>query len=295
MFTTGFKFFFGIGVALVTAGALYGYTSGGNHMGPVSLGWKGGVGEHVGYGVLVGLGVTAMGIALTLIFFRDADPADQADYMGVDDIAPTMPVTGSHWPIVGAFGAGTMAVGLVLNTAVFITGVVIIGLVAVSWTMDAWADRATGDPVANRALRNRIMAPLEIPAAGAAVVAVGVLAVSRILLNVSKLGAVTVAGVVAVVILGIGVLAATGSLKFNRHIVSALGVLVAVAVLGGGVFAVIDGEREFHPHEVHGSESHDDSTDDSHDDEVDEDHADDDSGSDGDADADHTDGDTDSE
>ena len=53
MFTSGFKFFFGIGTALVTAGVLYGYTTGGNHVGPVSLGWKGGVGEHIGYGVLV--------------------------------------------------------------------------------------------------------------------------------------------------------------------------------------------------------------------------------------------------
>ena len=143
MFTTGFKFFFGIGVALSTAAVVYGYTTGGNHMGPISLGWKGGVGEHIGYGLLVGLSMSAVGIALTLIFFRDADPADQADYMGVDDIAPTAPVTGSHWPIVGAFGAGTMAIGLVLNTAVFVVGLVICSLVAVEWMMDAWADRAT--------------------------------------------------------------------------------------------------------------------------------------------------------
>jgi hypothetical protein len=287
MFTTGFKFFFGIGVALATAGVLYGYTSGGNHMGPVSLGWKGGVGEHVGYGLLVGLGVTAMGTALTLIFFRDADPADQADYMGVDDIAPTHPVTGSHWPIVAAFGVGTMAVGLVLNTAVFVTGLVIVAIVAVSWTMDAWADRATGDPVANRALRNRIMAPIEIPAAGAVVVGLGVLAISRILLSSSKLGAVIVAGVVAVVILGIGVLAATDAFKFNRHVVAGLSLVVAVAVLGGGVWAVVEGEREFEPHETHGSETHD---------EADEDHGDDESHSDdGDEDAEHTDGDTDGE
>lgn len=270
MFTTGFKFFFGLGVGLVTAAFLYGYTSGGNWTGPVSLGWKEGVGEHIGYGILLLLGVVSMGIALTLVFFRDADPADQADYMGVDDIEPTMPVTGSFWPVVGAFGAGTMAIGLVLNTAVFITGLVIVGAVAVEWLMDAWSDRATGDPAANKALRNRIMAPIEIPAAGAAAVALGVLATSRILLNTTKLGAVVIAGVVSVVILGIGALAATDK-KLNRNIVSGMAVVLGVAVLGGGIWAAVDGEREFHEYEVHGD---DNAEDDHSDDGAGEDHGD---------------------
>ena len=257
MFTTGFKFFFGIGVALSTAAVVYGYTTGGNHMGPISLGWKGGVGEHIGYGLLVGLSMSAVGIALTLIFFRDADPADQADYMGVDDIAPTAPVTGSHWPIVGAFGAGTMAIGLVLNTAVFVVGLVICSLVAVEWMMDAWADRATGDPEANRALRNRIMAPIEIPAAGAALVGIGVLAVSRILLNVTQLGPVIVAGVAAVAILLVAILATSG-VKVSRNIVAGLALLLGVSILGLGVWAAVDGERDFEEHEVHEAEDHSD-------------------------------------
>jgi hypothetical protein len=158
-------------------------------------------------------------------------------------------------PIVGAFGAGTMVVGLVLHTAVFVVGLVVCALVAIEWMMDAWSDRATGDPEANRALRNRIMAPIEIPAAGTAVVALGVLAVSRIFLNTSKLGAVVVAGVVAVLILGLGVLAASGR-SLNRNIITGLALVTGVAVLGGGVWAAVDGEREFEHHGVEG-ESHD--------------------------------------
>lgn len=265
MFTTGFKFFFGIGVALVTAAALYGYTTGGNHVGPISLGWKGGVGEHVGYGLLVGLGLTAMGLALTLIFFRDADPADQADYMGVDAIEPTQPVTGSHWPIVGAFGAGTIALGLVLNSAVFVLGLVICAVVAVEWMMDAWADRATGDPEANRALRNRIMAPLEIPVAGAAAAGLIVLAISRIFLNTTKLGAVIVAGIVAVIITAIGALGSSG-FRPNRNLVSGLAVVAGVTLLGWGVVAAVDGEREFEEHEVHGEGHDEEHGEESHDD-----------------------------
>jgi hypothetical protein len=253
MFTTGFKFYFGVGIALVTAGVVYGYTTGGNHMGPLSLGWKGGVGEHLGYGLLLGLGVVSMAVACTLIALRDADPDQQADYMGVERIAPTQPVTGSFWPVVGAFGAATMAIGLVLNTAVFITGLVIVGAVAIEWMMDAWADRATGDPEANRALRNRIMAPIEIPAAGAAAVALVVLAMSRIFLNASKLGAVWIATAVAIVIVAIAIVNVVGK-GINRNVVAGVALGVGVVLLGGGVWAAVDGEREFEEH--HHEEEH---------------------------------------
>ena len=53
MFTPGFKLFFGIAVALATAAVIHGYTTGGTHVGPISLGWKGGVGDHLGYGILL--------------------------------------------------------------------------------------------------------------------------------------------------------------------------------------------------------------------------------------------------
>ena len=84
----------------------------------------------------------------------------------------------------------------------------------------------------------------------------------------------------------VGVLAATNTLKFNRHVVSALSVLSAVVVLGWGVWAAVDGEREFEEHHSHGEESHDD-----------ESHGDESHGDDGhsDEDADHSDGDTDGE
>ncbi|MDE0066190.1 MAG: hypothetical protein OXN44_04865 [Acidimicrobiaceae bacterium] len=253
MFTTGFKFFFGIGMALATGAVFYGYTTGGNHMGPLSMGWKGGIGEHLGYSLLLGLGVAAMTVALFLVFFRDADPAAQAHYMGVEQIPTNDLVTASFWPVVGAFGVGAMAIGLVLHTAVFVTGLIICGVVAIEWLMDAWADRATGDPEANRALRNRVMAPIEIPALGAAIAALGVLATSRILLATSKLGSVVVAGVVSVLILGIAVLFARKT-QINKNILAGSVLLLAVAVLVGGVVATVTGERDFHPHEVHEDE-----------------------------------------
>jgi len=250
MFTPGFKFFFGVAMGLVTAAVVYGYSTGGSHVGPLVWGWKGGIGDHVGYIVLMGLGVVAGLTAIALVMYRDADPAAQAHYLGVDTIAPPTPVAASHWPVVGAFGAGTMAVGLVVHTAVFVVGLALAAVAAIEWTIDTWADRATGDPVANKALRNRVMAPIEIPAAGAIAVGVVVLASSRILLNASQDGAVFFAGLIAVVILGLGTLYATKP-ALNKNVIAGLMLVAAVAVLAGGIVAAVDGEREFERHGVH--------------------------------------------
>ena len=230
MFTTGFKFFFGLTIALAIGAVAYGYSTGGEHVGPVTLGWKGGVGDHVGYLVLIGGAFASACFAGIIVAFRDADPAAQSHYMGVEAIAPTTPVTGSFWPVVGAFGGAAMVLGLVLGPAVFVLGLVICSLVAIEWTMDAWADRATGDAEANKALRDRIMAPFEIPVAGALGVAVMALAASRIFLNATKLGAVVWAGLIAVTIFGLGILYAARP-KMNKNVIAGLVLAVGVAVI----------------------------------------------------------------
>lgn len=274
MFTTGFKFFFGIAVALVLSAVVYGYATGGEHVGPVTWGWKGGVGDHVGYVMLMAGGVVAATVSFVIVAFRDADPSAQAHYLGVDEIVPTARVTGSYWPVVGAFGVGIGLLGLVLTPVLFVGGIALCSIVAIEWTMDAWADRATGDAEANAALRDRVMAPFEIPVAGALAVSVIVLAGSRIFLNASKNGAVLWAGVIAAVIFGIGILYAAKP-KMNRNIIAGLVLTTGLAVITGGIVAGIDGEREFHHHgESHGDEHGDDHDD--HDHEDDESHAEDD-------------------
>ena len=257
MFTPGFKYFFGLAMGLATAAVVYGYTTGGDQFGPLVWGWKGGVGDHIGYIVLMGLAVTTGLIGSVLVAFRDADPDAQAHYSGVDTVVPTTHVSGTFWPVAGAFGAATAVVGLVLHPAIFVVGLALCGITAIEWTMYAWADRATGDPEANRALRNRVMAPLEIPVAGALTVGVVVLSASRILLNSTVDGAVFWAGAIAVVILGIGTLYATKP-ALNKNVIAGLMLLVGVAVVAGGIVAAVDGEREFHPHDVHEDDSHDD-------------------------------------
>lgn len=247
MLTTGFKLFFGMFAAFAAAALVYGYASGGSHVGPISLGWKGGVGDHIGYGVLVALAAASLAVSLVLVSFRDADSEAQAALAGADGFGPDRVAPG-FWPTAAAFGAGTTMVGLVLNPLVFGLGLVVVVLALVEWTMDAWADRATGDPAANRELRNRIMAPVEIPVVGALAVGVVVLAASRILIAVSALWAVVVAGVVATLILAGAYVYATRPGQ-ARKLVAGLGVVAALGLLVAGVLAAVSGEREFHHHE----------------------------------------------
>lgn len=259
MFTTGFKFFFGLFSAFTAAALAYGYTTGGNHVGPLSLGWKGGVGDHIGYGVLVALAVVSLTVSLVLVSFRDADANAQARLQNVAEVLTDQTVTPGFWPVVASFGVGAAAVGLVLHPMVFVLGLAVITLSMVEWTMDAWADRATGDATANRELRNRIMAPIEIPVVGALAIGVIVLAASRILLSVSQLEAVTVAAVAAALIL-VGAVVHTNRPGLGRRLVRVLGTVAALLLLVGGVLAAVAGERDFGHHEVETHEESGEST-----------------------------------
>lgn len=254
MLTTGFKTFAGWAIALALGAIVFGYTTGGDSVGPVSLGWKGGVGNHVGYAILLGGATICAVLAGVLIAFRDADADAAASYLHVAEVPvgqrPTQP---SYWPVIGAFGAGTLVVGLVASEILFVVGIVLLAMTAIEWTMTAWADSATGDPEANKALRDRVMGPIEIPVLGFGAIAIFVLAFSRIFISVSAEAAVWVAIVVAAVIFGGAILFA---LKPNipRSVIVAACLLGGVGILAAGVVAGAVGERDFEHEEEHGAE-----------------------------------------
>jgi hypothetical protein len=251
MLTTGFKLFFGFFLAALTAAVLFGYTSGGSHLGPLTAGYKGAVGNQTGYTILLSAGLLALVLAVVSIWFRDADASAQAHLLGVDTVPAQVPLGASYWPMAAALAGGAIVIGLVLSSAVFVAGLILLGVVVFEWMIQAWADRATGDASANRAIRNRVMAPVEIPVLAFSAIAIVILCLSRVFLAVSKEAAVYVAIAVAAVIM-LGAIAFSIRPKITRNMVAAAVLLFGLGVIAAGIVSASVGERDIH-HEDHPS------------------------------------------
>jgi hypothetical protein len=251
MITTGSKWFYGFGFLSLVLAAAYGWTTGGNGLGPVSVGYKGGVGDHFGYGVLLSAGIISLLFGFVATALRDADAAAVAQVAGTEAVPPVLPAQTSYWPPVAAFGAALVVIGLVSEAVIFVYGLIVLGIVLVEWAVQAWADHATGDPETNRRIRNRLMNPIEYPAAG--LLALGVLAVafSRVFLALSVESAVWVALAVGVVVVAGGFIVAARP-TVSPNVVVGLLVAAAVLVIGIGVAGAVAGTREFHEHEEEG-------------------------------------------
>ncbi len=259
MIPTSLKFYFGIAMAAIGAAVVGGYTSGGDGVGPLSAGYKGGVGDQVSYTILLTVAFVALIVGGLLTWFRDADAEAAASTLGRSD-APVgqNPAAPSVWPILAGIGMGALAVGFAISPVLVGVGVAILAMVAVEWTMTAWADRATADSATNEELRDQLMGPFEVPLLGLLGGGIFVLAMSRIMLATSEIGAVVIGGIVAVLILGAAVLL-TQRPKLSKNLVTGVVGIIAIGVLAGGVWGAIEGTREV---EHHGDEHEESSTED---------------------------------
>jgi hypothetical protein len=255
VFTTGSKWFFGVAGAALVAALVYGGATNPNDvgmdtfMGVLTLGYKGGVGDHIGYAILMAIAGSAIFLGSSIAAFRDADVEPEAELLGVETVPEvTAPVQGSYWPVIGAFGAGALVVGLVTSAALVMLGIVVLVAVAFEWAISAWAERATVDATVNEAARRRVMLPFEVPVLGAIGIAVFVLAISRILLSVNKLGVYLIFGGVATAVLVVAFILSSRP-KLNPSVVAGLCVVGALAVLAGGVVSAVVGPREIEHHE----------------------------------------------
>ena len=251
MFTTGSKWFFGVGLVSLALAAAYGWTTGGNGLGPLTMGYHGSVGDHLGYGLLTSIAGVSIFLGIVSVATRDADPRALAELAGTDDVPEAVaPAHLAYWPVVGAFGAGLVVLGLVISNVMFVAGLLVLLAVLVEWMVLAWSDRATGDPEANRLVRNRLMGPFEVPIAGALVVLGAVFAFSRLFLTSSQLGAVWVATGISVVVLVIAAVLAAKP-RVSANVVAGVLSACAVAVVAAGVVAAARGERTIEHHEPH--------------------------------------------
>ncbi|QYG91099.1 hypothetical protein HC251_00720 [Iamia sp. SCSIO 61187] len=257
MLTTGSKWFFGVAGAALLAALVYGGATNPSEVkmatftGVLTLGYKGGVGDHIGYAILMGIAGAAVFLGASLAAFRDADVEAEAALLPVDTVPEvTAPPQGSYWPVIGAFGAGALVVGIVTSSALVMLGIVVLVAVAFEWAISAWSDRATNDPAVNQAVRRRVMMPFEVPILGALGIAVFVLAISRVLLTVPQLGVYFIFGGVALAVLVVAFVLSARP-RLNPSVVAALCVVGALAVLAGGVVSAVVGPREIE-HEPEG-------------------------------------------
>lgn len=248
MITRGSRFYFALAFLAYLGAIVWGLSTGGHLYGVFSLGYKEGVGDHVGYSILIGTAVVSAMLGFVTEAFRDADPDAQAEVVELESVPEVeAPRSLSPWPVVAAFSAGTLAIGLVVSSALFVVGLVGLGIVTVEWAVTNWADRQTGDPAVNRAIRNRILYPIEIPVGALLGIGVIVLAVSRVLLAIPKDASVVLAIVVATLVLIVASIIAAKP-RVSANVVSALLLIGGVAVIASGIVAASVGTRDIEEH-----------------------------------------------
>jgi len=265
MVTTGSKYFYSLAVVGFLSAIAYGIiTNGTAHggvitlltgpgavgalLGPLTLGYKGSVGDHLGFAVLIGFSVSTFGLGIATSAFRDADPEALAQLDGTATVPPVVSNIGpGYWPLAMGFGAAMVMVGLATSSVIFVAGLIVIALSGLEWTIQAWAESQTADATLNAEIRRRLMSPIEVPLAAVGIIGVFIFSVSRIFLSASKLDAVWWAlGFGVVIVVTALVISARPTVR--RSLVAGAVVVIALAVLAVGIIGAVVGPREFERH-----------------------------------------------
>lgn len=271
MITRGSKYFIAAAVVAYLAALFYGFITGASAhggviavftdgalvnsiIGPISFGWKGWVGEHVGYSVLMAFAGSMAVLGGFTSVFRDGSPEALAELQGVTvdqdglhgptvDLRVDTPKGLNYWPFVGGFSAAAIIIGLAVSSILFVVGCIGLIIVAVEWTIRTWSEQATADQAENAELRNRLMYPFEVPVASVLVVGAVVFLVSRILLAAPKVASVFIIIGVAIVIFGTAILLASRP-HLKRSVLVGVLLVGGAALLVGGIAGGVAGTRE---------------------------------------------------
>lgn len=252
--TPGFKLFGGI-AAVAFVGAFV-FAIGGNFansdqglidsvVGPLTLGWKGGVGSQLGYSLLLGTAVGSGAVAGMILAFRDADPEAQAQVTHVEARPLTaIPHGSSYAPVAVALAGVGLLIGLAANTPLALASAFVLAATAMVWTTRAWANRLTDDDATNSAMYERLMEPWRVPVMSVVIVGVVVLGVSRLLLATTKTGSVVVFSLIAIAFFLITAVIASRP-RMPRNALALLILITVLIVLGSAIAGLVAGQREF--------------------------------------------------
>lgn len=236
MFTTGSKLLIGSALVAAVFAALYGVFQGG------ALGTIGLTGAAAGLALLAAINV----------FVRDSNVSAMDHDAFAGSAAAQATARPSLWPLLAGLGGAATTLGLVTYQAIFMIGVIALIAAALEWLVQNWSERASADPAYNAKVREVMAHPLELPVGAAAGAGVIVYAFSRVMLGLpSKTATVAGFSVAAAIVLAVG---AVIGLKRNVPKGALLGVggLGAVALIAGGAFAGLNGQREIPVHETTG-------------------------------------------
>ena len=261
--TVSFRFYLGLSVAALFGALVAALSSNDTDslvnrvIGPLSIGWKGSVGDHLAYTLMLGVAVVSGVIGVLLTAFRDADASALAEVARTETVPLTRaPLGANYWPVVAAFSTAVVLTGLaVSNKGLAFAGAAALTASVVVWTLRSWAERATGDDRVNLDLYEQLVEPLRLPVLALVLVGIMVIGFSRVLLTVStKTQSVVVFGVLAVVVL-VGSIAIALKPRLSKTTTVLVLFILGLVIIGGGIIGAVNGPREFEHHEIPGQQA----------------------------------------
>lgn len=233
MFTTGSKLLIGSAMASAVFAAVYGVMQGG------TLGTIGLVSAAVGLSLLAAINV----------FARDSNVSAMDHEAFANAPGAQATARNSLWPLLMGLGVTAVALGLVTYRAIVIIGMIAVFASFIEWMIQGWSERASAESAYNANVRNILIDPVEMPVAAAAGAGVVVYSFSRIMLGLpSKTSTVVAFAIAALLVMVVGTF--VGSRRVSKPALTGAFSIVAVALVAGGSFAGLNGERETHPHET---------------------------------------------
>lgn len=220
MFSTGFKYFFGVTVFSTVALVVTFFV----------------LDQFALAGVAISMLIASTSLLTGIsVLTRDGQTTSTS--------APNQLTSQSIWPLVASFGVVMLALGLVTSSIVSLTGLVVTLAATAEWMVQSWSEGASNDPSHNAFARKRLLNPIEFPVLAALGLGIVIFMFSRIMLTVDKsVGAVLFIGAGTLVLIA-GTLFAVKP-KLKRSVTFAICAFGALSVVAGGVASAVSGERK---------------------------------------------------